>query len=326
MTFRRISIATVLLLVLPSCIDTGFDPPHLIKDPRILAIVAQPPEVAFGEDVTFELLLVDGDADTLPGEPGVELVWTSCISVAEILDAAGLGAGSGLSDTCDEGGDDLVRLQTEGLPPNQARLPGSAFLELVAMFMGGDPMMMPGGGDLDPELVETLTTVVAEVGVPLTVEVEAFRDGELIAFGFKRFAITQREDPTTNPPPPRIKINQYWMNARTSGDPRVCAPEAGMTPVVEAESEVELDPDDAEEDWLETYPVFALGNEIQRNEESAFYSWFVTAGELDESVTQRPNHQAIWTAPEEPGLYPIWVVVRDGHLGMSYCRMDVEVR
>ena len=156
-------------------------------------------------------------------------------------------------------------------------------------------------------------------------EVEAFRDGELIAFGFKRFAITQRASPTTNPPPPRFSVGDVWLSARGGGDPHVCAPEEGARPVVEAEAEVTITPEEGEEAWLEPYPVFALGNEIQLNEEQAYYSWFVTAGEMDDDVTQRPEREVIWTAPEEPGVYPLWLVVRDGHLGMSYCRAEIEV-
>lgn len=320
--------ALAVTLLASGCLDIDFDPPHLIKTPRILAIQAEPPEVAFGGDVVFEALLVDFDGAPLADQPGVELVWTTCISLREVVAASGLGAGSGLDDNCDEGGDDLVRLETEGLPPGTALLPGTAFTRLLTMLpMGGEPMPPPpGGGEVDPELIETLTTVIAEVGVPLRVRLEVFRDGELILSGFKRFAITQRADPTTNPPPPRAMIGDVWVSARDGDDPHRCDPEEGALPVVAPEEEIAIDPDDDEEAWLESYPVFALSNSIQINEESAYYSWFVNRGAMADDITQRPLDDTAWTAPEEPGVYPLWVVVRDGHLGISWCRAEIEVR
>ncbi|MBZ0121149.1 MAG: hypothetical protein K8H88_29405, partial [Sandaracinaceae bacterium] len=60
--------------------------------------------------------------------------------------------------------------------------------------------------------------------------------------------------------------------------------------------------------------------------ESAYYAWYSTAGAFDADITQRPERDVEWTAPVIPGVYPIWLVVRDGHLGASYCRAEIEVR
>ncbi|HJL20191.1 MAG TPA: hypothetical protein RMH99_31280 [Sandaracinaceae bacterium LLY-WYZ-13_1] len=327
---RRLrSIAAALLaLFAAGCIDIDFDPPHLVKSTRMLALSATPPEVAFGEDVVFEVLVVEADGTPLPGQPGVELRWTVCVSLNEVVNALGLGSEVDLDDTCDEGGDDLVVLGSEGLEADQARLPGEVFTRLLASFMGGAPMMPApdGGGDLDPELLETLGALVAEVGAPLRVQLEVYRDGVLVEKGFKRFAITQRDNPTTNPPPPRFRVGETWVSARDGGDPHVCVPEERDAVLVPMGSEVELDPDDGEEAWLEEYPVVTLGNSIQINEESAFYSWFTTAGEMSDDVTQRPLDEVTWTTPQDAGPEVLWVVVRDGHLGMSWCRVDVEVQ
>jgi hypothetical protein len=324
----RGALAALAALLLGGCIDIDFDPPHLVKSERILGLRAEPPEVAFGEDVRFEALLVDADGSDLAAQPGVELRWTVCLSLAEVLNAAGLGASAEIEDDCAEGGDDLVVLEQEGLPPNAARLPGETFTRLLTMLPmggGGEPMLPPGGEQaLDPDLLDTLTTVLAEVGVPLRVRLEVFRDGDLLFSGFKRFAITQRAEPTTNPPPPRVRVGEVWLSAR-DGDPTVCVPEAGAAPRVAPEAEVELDPDDDEEAWLERYPVFGLGNQLQINEESAYYSWFVTGGAMSDDITQRPNDEVTWTAPAEPGPVTLWVVVRDGHLGMSWCRAELTV-
>ena len=308
------------------CIDANFDAPSLVKSPRILAIRAEPPELAFGEDVDFEALLLDGDGSPLAEQAGVELRWTVCLSLAEVVSAAGLGFNSGLEDTCNEGGPDLVRLDTEGLAPNAAHLPGTEFFRLLTMLpMGGPPPTGPGGEMLDPTLTDTLTTIIAVVGVPLRVRLEVWRDGEMILSAFKRFAITQREDPTTNPPPPRFSVAEVWLSARDGADPHRCEPEEGARPMVTAGAEVTIVPSDDEDTWLESYPVYGLDGSMLINDESAYYSWFSTAGGFDDAITQIPNSDVVWTAPDEPGVYPIWVVVRDGHLGLGWCESEVEV-
>lgn len=312
-------------VVASGCINANFDPPHLVKGPRILDIRADPPEVAFGQDVLFDALVVDANGENLWDQPGVELRFMVCMSAKAVLSAAGLGFGQDLDDNCDEGGDDLVRLETGGaLPPGTARLPGAAFFQLLTDLMsmgGGDG----GGPQIDPRLMQTLTTIITTVGVPLRVRLEVWRDGEPILIGEKRFAITQRADPTTNPPPPRFAVGDVWLSARDGDDPRSCVPEAGEMPSVEAGTDVTMSPDENEEEWIESYPVVGLDGRLQTNEESAYYSWFSTGGKFSEDITQRPDRDVTWTAPDEPGVYPVWIVVRDGHLGTSYCRTDVTV-
>lgn len=322
--------ATTVMLacLMAGCFGTDFDPPYLVNSPRILAIGVEPPEVAFGEDVVFETLIVDADGTDLVGAEGVELRFMVCVSAKAVIDAAGLGFGSELDDNCDEGGDDLVQLEQGGdLPPGTARLPGAALLALLEDFMAppGGGMDPPGGNaGIDPEVLMALATVIAEVGVPLRMHLEVWRDGELLLTGFKRFAIAQRADVTTNPPPPLFAIGDVTLSARDGGDPHTCVPDGGAAPVVDAEAEVTFAPDE-NEDWIETYPVVGLDGEVQTGEEGAYYSWFSTGGDFSESITRRPDRDVTWTAPEEPGTYPIWLVVRDGHLGTSWCRTEVVV-
>ena len=90
--------------------------------------------------------------------------------------------------------------------------------------------------------------------------------------------------------------------------------------------EVTLAPYALEEPWLEDYPVFDLGGEIIINSETAYYSWFSTGGAFSTEISQRPLRDSSWVAPDVAGTYPIFLVVRDGHLGLSWCRADVEVR
>lgn len=324
-------IAVLLSLLLGAslgsgCIDIDFDPPSIVITKRILAMSAEPPEAFPGEDITFEVLATDENGEDLFETPGVTAQWTVCISLASVFGAAGLGSSVELSDTCGEGGPDLVVLETEGLAPGQARLDGDVVIALAAAIME----MGMGGGELPPgvtqEQIQTLLTVISIVGVPFRPVVEIYQDGELVLRGRKRFAITTRDMPTTNPPPPRFAIDGTFVSARppTSDDPRACVSEGGAITLPVA-TEITLSPADDDEDWPEEYPVYNLSGELQTNEESAFYSWYATAGDFSREETQLGDHDTVWTTPEEPGEHYLWVVVRDGHLGTTWCRTPVTV-
>jgi hypothetical protein len=87
-----------------------------------------------------------------------------------------------------------------------------------------------------------------------------------------------------------------------------------------------LTPEDGEEAWLETFPVIDTGGRFVTGEEHAYYSFFSTGGRFDQEVTRAPAREEIWRTPRTPGPYPLFVVVRDGHGGTSWCRAAVEVR
>jgi hypothetical protein len=192
-----------------------------VQTPRTLNIIVDRPEVPVGAEVTVGM------------------------SVREILVDSGLGFGTELEDDCRDGGQYLVRLETGGeLPPGTARLPGEAFLRLV------EQLMQPGD-----ERLTALLRVTSEVGVPLRMRLEVWRDAAMILAGFKRFAIARREDLMTNPAVPRFAVDERWLTARGGGDPRICAPEdGGELPVVLAGSEVTLAPDPDEDPGSRAIP------------------------------------------------------------------------
>lgn len=167
--------------------------------------------------------------------------------------------------------------------------------------------------------------VFEQVGLPVMVEFELRDpDGAIVLEGFKRFFLSSRAERTTNPPPPRFAIAGRWVRA-SEDDPLACTP-AAEPPEVSAGAVVTLAPDEDDEAWLETYPALDLAGDLIDKRESAFYSWFSTAGDFAFAVTRPPERQVEWIAPDAPGDYPLWLVVRDGHLGTSACRATVSVR
>ncbi|MCB9594472.1 MAG: hypothetical protein H6719_17195 [Sandaracinaceae bacterium] len=297
-----------------------------MKGPRILAMRANPPEALFGEDVHFEALVVDATGEDLTSQPGVTVRWTVCLSLGQILEAAGLGGNSGFTDGCSP--EETLVLEEDGAP-NRAVLPGEVLMAVIAMIPmtpPDEPIPDPGIPGVDPGILSSLATVIAEVGVPLAARVDVSRDGEVLLSGYKRFAITTRSGATLNPPPPRFSIGDLELSARGGGDPHACVSADGSIASAAVGEEVTLAPYALEEPWLEDYPVFDLGGEIIINSETAYYSWFSTGGAFSTEISQRPLRDSSWVAPDVAGTYPIFLVVRDGHLGLSWCRADVEVR
>ena len=181
----------------------------------------------------------------------------------------------------------------------------------------------PFGDRLSPELIQRL---LSTVGVILTVQLTILQDGEEMMRAYKRITVVDRDPLGTNPPEPRYQIGDRWVSGRDVDEPWTCLPEDGETPVLEAGAQVILSPDTDDEGWRETYYVLDITGSITEGLERPYYSWLSTDGTFDQETTRAPVREEIWIAPEEPGEYPLYMVVRDGHGGMTACRTQVEVR
>jgi len=317
MTIRRVALA---LLLLAGCDRPDFDPPSVVAGPRVLAIVADRPEVAPGDEVRVRAMIAGVEGRD------VELRWSMCIDTGPITasDVFGGGAfnttgqeqyGGDFADPgCDEGGRFTTPLVVEdgaALVPGACDDPSEPW-----RCTAGLASIATGAPEAAPLL---------EFGLPFVVNVALWVDGEFELRAYKRVAITDRTAPGTNPPRPRFAVGDVWLTSRDGDDPFECAPEGGERPVVPGVADVRLRPDPDDEAWRETFPVITLDGTRITGEENAYYSWFADGGELDPEVTVAPARDAVWTTPDERGVHEIWVVVRDGHLGQSACRAEVEV-
>lgn len=342
---------TLALLVLasvalggPACIaEPDFDPSELVKTPRILAIIAEPPELAPGEASTVSVLF----ADPLGGGRAVRYRWSACVAL-ESLGGGGAGLsgaqygmmskGDGCADpaTSFELGDGETTLLLA--PPEES----IAMLVMQFRALVGDA--------ISEEFIERLLT---DVGIQITVQVDAITDGptgeEVLVTGFKRVIVSRRAERGTNPPRPRFEVGDYGVVSAYApgGSGFDCATESGEPIVVPPRTSVPLRPDptpqdpldpDADEPWTtdltcsdtdpvtECYGVLDPQGFFAEKPENAFYSWNITAGSLFEGTTGRPARDNTWTTPSTPGDVTLWVVTRDGHGGTSACRATVTVR
>ena len=311
----RAVLAEVALVALfaGACIDVpDFADPSLIDRPRVLAVIADPPEVNPGDPVQLSILVA--------GAERYEVSWRACGAFDSFF-----GGGSQYGDEQgDEGcGGGFALELGDG---ERAVLPGEATqtlfdnLDLAAEILGA---ALPEG---------TIDRIREDVGLPFTVEATVRADGRMIR-AVKRVLISARAEPHGNPPPPAFTLDDIEVSAlaQQPGEAPtfVCEREDGGEIRLDADSDVELAPivrsDDGVEPWLESYQVIDVRGELRSRTETAFYSWFSTGGSLTEGVTKSPLRNEIWRTPVQRGCHSLWLVIRDGHGGSSACAVRVAV-
>jgi hypothetical protein len=292
------------LVLLTGCIELpDFPRGSLIAGPRVLALVAEPPEVTPGQGLTLTPLVVEA------GDYSVE--YQACGAFDPLF--GGQQFGETNDDDCSA--DNL-------LPPlTGARLdvPGVA---LQGLFDNAELASSILGGQLSPEVVEQ---VRRNVGLPLLVQAN-ITTGDRVLKAVKRVLLSENSAPHHNPPPPEFKFGTIDVGPDGS-NPWRCAARDGTSLTARPGLDTEIAPAtvDGEESWVEPYKIINVRGEVQERMERAFYSWFGTGGEFDRGTTRAPLRNQIWTAPKEPGCYRLWLVVRDGHGGSSACGFDVGV-
>ena len=329
-----------------ACIPSpDFDDRDLVKTPRILAIIADRPEIGPGQSTTLSVVF----ADPLGGGRPVRYRWRACITTEAL---GGMGGGAGFSGAqfgmmapgagcaSPETSFDLGEGETAVLtaPPEESiDLLIARFREMV-------------GDAISDVFIERLLT---DVGIQLSVQVDVTTDGaageELLITGFKRVIVSRRTAQGTNPPLPRVEFGDFgvisgYASASSGFD---CATESGGPLVVPPSTLVALRPDPTpndpldsgtDEPWTmdtlcmdsdpvtECYGVLDPQGIFTQKPENAFYSWNATAGVFFEGTTIRPARDNEWTSPATPGDVTFWVVMRDGHGGTSACRATITVR
>lgn len=318
---------TLLLLAATTsgCIEGELDRKSIVNRWRVLAIQASLPEARPGMDVVLAPLVVTPEGEhAAHGVDGVRFRWFACIRAEQVPGLGGVQYDpEDPSDACGAA-DPRLRMELD------AREDGSALVEgEVTDLLWPDPDMLSEaaremfGEAISPEVVARL---LSTVGIQLTIELVVAQDGEEIMRAYKRITLVDRETLGTNPPEPRYRIGDVWISGRGVDAPWTCEPEEGEMPTLQGREEVILSPDPDDEGWREGYWVLDITGALTQVRERPYYAFLSTDGAFDQEVTRAPIREEIWRAPEEPGTYPLWLVVRDGHGGMSACRTMVEVR
>jgi hypothetical protein len=276
-------------------------PKEIVVSPRILDIVAEPPEVAPGATVRVRAI-VGGNLGP------VSYRWVACTARDPFRGGAG-GFGTGTGEEGCTGDAGLT------LPLGTGE---EATLVIPAGLLDVEALLARIPGAQRPLAERYLRDVGLIVGVGLTIEA----DGRTV-IGYKRVVVSLNPRPNRNPPTPRVRVNGRWVSvpAGAGGD---CVPEEGDGIRVPRAQNVGLAPDPAEA-WLERYTVLTAVGTFEERTEQAFYSWYASDGELARGLTRSPTRDNVWQPSATPGARTLWFFVRDGHGGTSGCRLPVTV-
>ncbi len=312
--FVAVASAT-LAAAFTSCSDPNFASRSRVNSPRILAIVAEPPEIHPGQ-LTVLHAVTGGASDS------AHFRWFVC---ARAEASATFTAQSTFGQTeDDEGcfGDAAVQLGpvSEG-PEYLFSVPVNVFDNLAAL-------RAIYGASLS---LASLQRIIAIAGIPVTIAVE-MTDGNTVVRAIKRVIVSSAPVPNTNPPPPSFRFGVRADGgmggvhvAGSPNDPETCAADNRRAITVHTNQVVQIAPDADFDTWLEPYSTIDSSGGIQNTVEVAYYSFFATNGSWDDDRTRSPIQNTIWHAPARAGTSTLWIVVRDGRGGTSACRLSVNV-
>jgi hypothetical protein len=285
----------LLLPLLAGCVINGdkyprprdLTPAWKVDKPRILAVVAEPPEARPGELVTFSALV-----GRPPGDEDLDYrVWLAC----PLDESVGATCGTSLD------GLDLEELDPEAL----------AELGLI----GFEPFLPPAYvvptdalDALSPEdrLEGTYVLVQTTVLPPEAIEdPEVQLDPATLEASYKRLVVSLA--PTPNHNPGFVAFGVDGIRVPADGVVHVDRLQVYDLEVVLSAGSIE------------TYTfVNSDGVEEERVEEP-YVAWYATDGDMTEEVTLYPYLQATWVAPERSGTRGTWyAVARDRRGGMAF--------
>ncbi len=266
-------------------------PVWLVDRLRILAVVAEPPEVEPGDLATFTAL-VPGPADV----PDQVRIWLACPPVlgSETTFAASCSLDpSALSDTATVP-DGFIGLEP-GLPPSW-RVPDDALDGLA-------PEDEEEGAYATIQVMSLPSTAIEDLSADI--------DFTEVETGTKRLVVSRAQTPNANP---------WFDDFRVEG---VSIPE-GTTVEVDPNQPYEIEvvlPDAA----IETYLYVNSQGFTEERIEEPYVAWYADGGEIDEHFTLHPYLQSSWVSPAS-GSGSWWAVGRDRRGGMTWLERSWTVR
>jgi hypothetical protein len=301
-------LVTIAAGGLAGCFNTpDFSPASLVDRPRILAVVADPPEITPGADARLSVLVAGAEPE--------RVIWRVCATFSSF------GAGTQYGEnTGDRGCTSSAVPEVEG---NPVQVPATS----VGVLLDNDQLLkLALGAQLSDAAVDQ---VKRAVGVAVSVEADVTAGGKRLR-ALKRVILSQSAEPAHNPPPPALRVGSRELRVQASDSFR-CVPDDPEPLRVAPGERVRLTPlyegsdKGAAEPWLETYRVLDARGVMGTRKEQAFYSWFASHGSIEHGKTEAPDRESFWDAPDEPGCAELWLVVRDGHAGESACGLSVRV-
>lgn len=326
---KRIWGFVVGLIVCAGCAERPLEPRHKVSGPRVLAMIAEPPEIRPGQRTTVRL--ITGGMTVTP-----EYTWYVCAraeSTATFVAQSTFGQAEPNDGCFGDAGANTIRLPDTG-PSATITTPANLLQQIVAL-------QAVYGSNIS---AQRLLAIARTAGLPITVAVEIRHndpgtDGgaprSTVLRALKRVVVIDRDDRNSNPPPPDFRVGvdrdggagipmRYVRGP--DGDER-CEPADNAGPLaVRPGTTLELAPAPTEAPWLQPYTVLDTYGQPSQQVETAFYSFYSTGGAYYDDRTRIPTRNTKWEAPQRLGPISHWLVVRDGRGGASGCRWTIDVQ
>jgi hypothetical protein len=342
------AVAAIVIVLAGFLAGTGCDGEELrdvtrIDDLRVLAVRAEPPEVPPGAGVVLDALVVDPLGGTWTHR------WYACVMADE---QGGFFGGS--SETATSGGDG-AGISTDPFDGScAARVAAgerytwdlgsepTAMLEVPADLFDGDEALRIAYG-LSEDLEIPADAKLAFLGVAgVNIIVELVVDGSR----GKRIVSTKRVNVSTESPvadnarntnPVDLTMHIGLVADEANAPKEAPLPVAGHclsqgpAPLTEGTGFL-LMPVNVPEP-RPSYVVLLAGTiggeafQVQTLEETYFYSIFATAGRIGEETAKVPGEpgSTLEFGRNDVGPATLWVVLRDGRGGVTWCREDLVI-
>jgi hypothetical protein len=300
--------------VLAACEPDLGDPASLVKSTRFLAVRIEPAEARPGDTVTLSALVVTPDGTIASAPVG----WNVCDAPKP------LSQNNVVADECLYSSDNR-------LPDNGDSVPMTLPTDACAHFGPDTPAPMPGQPTLRPRDADVTGGYYQPVRAIVK---DPLGSGQTYVAAVALSRITcnlanapvdvvvdfrNRYHANVNPDIERVLVSTDGATAHDLP--------ATVAPGAQATFRVRWSPGAAE-----TYPVFDVASRtLVDHRETMRVSWFSNAGELEHERTGRLEDETetftddVWTAPETPGTYHMWVVLRDSRGGADFRSFDVTV-
>jgi hypothetical protein len=313
----------LIALIATGCAD-GLPPREQVVDLRVLAVRLSPPSAVEGEPVVVDALVVPPSGET------ATLTWYACL--------APVSAGTYFSESidrrdCAQGDSEYGTLL--GQSDSASFTVPSGFMDLVAVELeayGFEPS--------DGEMSAAVQGLLAVAGWYLQVTLIAESGTQRVEVQ-KRLVVTLFPDQNENPGPPALVLEEV-------ADDEAAAPLIKTAPASDgggclsadsplhsvADATYRLSPVNLPEP-PESYTVLDFVGGVQTRDETLFFSWFSTTTGLSSPVTKSPDDHPVAFVIDEvdpdqlvegadgEAAIPLWVVVRDGRGGTSWCHQQI---
>lgn len=330
---RTCGLLIVMACFALSCADSLL-PSEIVRGPRILAVIADPPEANPG--AAFDLRVVGVDPTRTSGQFHFE--WFACLDPSDSLAALGVRVPEWLRQGCIKTlplptGEMLRVIEENG---DRARVPSS-----VSALLTSDAALdqLAAGSGLPRT---TIDRILATSGIPLAVEVwmiegtdtgDTWGEAVVLQRARKRIALrrTSGDDHAShNPSVPSLIVHRAPAGAEftfgaTAEQPTECL---GPTLAVSASDLLVFLP--GTNTPHEAFQVWDFDGHVRTVTEELYFNWYATAGGFSADVTRHRegtlDAQVSFRAPASAQHVDLWMVVRDGHLGTSACHFGLEIR